>query len=59
MISSKSINYIGGVMVSMFEYSSGTLDCGFEPKTMKLVFAASLLSTNIKEKVHILAGSDS
>ena len=37
--------YSSGTLDCGFEYSSGTLDCGFEPKTMKLVFAASLLST--------------
>ena len=36
-------NRIGGVMVSML--ASSAADRGFEPKTIKLVFVASPLST--------------
>ena len=35
--------HIGGVMISML--ASSTIDRGFEPKTIKLVFAAYPLST--------------
>jgi hypothetical protein len=44
-------------MVSVF--ASSTVDRGFKPKTMKLVFAASMLSTQHKEKEQQVVGSES
>jgi hypothetical protein len=45
-------NHICGVVVSMF--ASNVVDREFKPKTIKLVFAASLLSTQQR-----LVGSES
>jgi hypothetical protein len=39
-------NYINGVMVS--EFASSVIDHGFEPKTIKLGFAVSPMSTHHK-----------
>jgi hypothetical protein len=55
-------NRIGCAMVSAF--ASRAVDCGFKPgrvtpKTIKLVFVDSPLSTQIKEKEQKLVGSES
>ena len=52
--------HIGGVMVSML--ASSAVDRGFEPRsdpTKDLVFVASPLSTQHKEKEQRLVGSES
>ena len=55
-------NRIGGVMVRVLP--SGAVDRGFgpgpvKPKTIKLVFVTSQLSSSIKEKDQRLVGSES
>ena len=55
-------NRIGGVMVRVLP--SGAVDGGFgpgpvKPKTIKLVFVTSQLSSSIKEKEQRLVGSES